>query len=455
MQQYPVIVLMVSLCVVWANAHAKPTIDLPRAGDSATPGQQLQQVVNDPANAGVQIRLAAGTYLLDPAAPNGGRLFLQPEMDLIGSNDYLDCDDDGVWDPLAACLGGALDPDQFAVDGSETLIDGTAISGGGAAVVRAGRDNRISRVTIRAPRIQTVAGSLDLNLVPSSGGVSAVVTDSILEGGQRGIRCNNGAPAMSGISSFASIERNIVRNNKPVPGGLFGFGVQIQNSGATGSSWTVHLRGNRIAASRFGLFFVSNNAQGAETRILSNGNLIHDNELGGFILPAFAPLGGRPGDSSSNNSMRWDSMDDAFVDNVTPADNPDPFLGLGGGLMAFAAGRDSPTSGTHSGNQLSLQLLGAKFSGNIGIAGPRNLTLIGSFASAISGPETGTNNTLKVLMRNTSSDEEAGAFVFADSVPGDPAGSNRVILIGSDVAFEQTNPAVEVPAEGFFPPWEQ
>lgn len=68
-------------------------------------------------------------------------------------------------------------------------------------------------------------------------------------------------PAISGIGSTAVIERNIVRDTHPVPGGLFGFGIQVQNSGASDSSWEVTLRNNRIYAARFGLFVVSNNAR--------------------------------------------------------------------------------------------------------------------------------------------------------------------------------------------------
>lgn len=107
-------------------AQEKPTLDLPTVGSPLSPGQQLQAAVNDPANAGVHIRLARGTYRLDPSRPSGGRLILQPGMDISGENEYVDCDDDKVWDPIGACSGGSFDPNRFTVGDSETLIDGTA-----------------------------------------------------------------------------------------------------------------------------------------------------------------------------------------------------------------------------------------------------------------------------------------------------------------------------------------
>jgi hypothetical protein len=432
-----------------SHAVEKRTIDLPLAGLPETPGQQLQDVVNDPANIDVHIRLAPGTYQLDPLRPNGGRLVLPSGMEISGSNQYVDCDHDGVWDPIDGCSGGEFDPDSFTVDGSETLIDGTLIVApllapvGSAAVVRAGRDNTIARVTIRAPRRNAVAGSVDINLTSADSGASAVLRDSILEGGQRGVRCNNGAPAISGIASSAVIERNIVRDMRPVPGGLFGFGIQVQNSGASDSVWEVTLRNNRIYANRFGLFMVSNNARRMETRIHSLGNVIQGNELGIWLTGGFSPAGAAVGDQSSDNQLRFDSIRDRIEENVTPADLVPTFMHRGGGMVVLGAGRDSATAGASSRNRIRLQLLNATFRGNRRVDDPRDMTVIGSLAGATAGSEVGTENVVELLMRRTKSEGLAGAFVMDDSEPDDVTGTNQVTFVGSETAFERTNPSVE------------
>ena len=60
--------------------------------------EELYSEVNDPTNMNVVIQLIAGmTYTLRADSyPNGGRLVLQPGMDLVGENEYEDLDGDGV-----------------------------------------------------------------------------------------------------------------------------------------------------------------------------------------------------------------------------------------------------------------------------------------------------------------------------------------------------------------------
>lgn len=439
-----------------ANAQEKPTLYLPVAGSSLTPGQQLQAAVNDAANAGVHIRLASGTYRLDPSRLFGGRLILQPGMDVSGENEYVDCDADQVWDPIGACTAGAYDPEAFTVDDSETLIDGSGIVAaepapiGATSVVRIGRDNAVTRVTIRAPRIASVAGSLDINVPPSVGGMSAVVRDCVLEGGQRGIRSNNGAPAVGGIASSATIERNVIRRVSNAQGTLFGFGVHVQNGLAVGSSWSVTLRANRIYANNIGLFVVGNGASTADTDVLSMGNVIRNNGVGVVIAAGF-----NVGGVANDNHFRVNSQDDTIADNVTTGANPAAaFAGLGGGIVALAAGRDGPAPLVCTGNQLRLQLLQTKFSGNRQGSSARDLTVLGSFASASAGTATGTGNQVRLLMRRTTSDGARGAFVVDDSSP-DGGNGNVVTLVGSDVAFERTNTDFEVPPGEFFHGWEE
>jgi hypothetical protein len=71
------------------------------------------------------------------------------------------------------------------------------------------------------------------------------------------------------------------------------------------------------------------------------------------------------------------------------------------------------------------------------------MTVIGSLAGATAGSEVGTENVVELLMRRTKSEGLAGAFVLDDSEPDDVTGTNQVTFVGSETAFERTNPSVE------------
>ncbi len=412
-------------------------LNLPMAGNPDTPGRQLQDAVSNPANAGARIHLARGRYVLDPSKPNGGRLFLQPGMQISGENAYVDCDHDGVWDSLASCLGSGFTPDQFTLADTETVIDGSGITAGATgnpAVMRIGDGNVVSRVTVLAPRRSTVAGSIDINLPSATGRLNAVVTDSIVAGGQRGIRANNGAPALSGIASSALIARNIVHDNQPVAGGTFSFGIQIQNNAATGSSWKAVLVSNRVYGNRFGYFIVANGSTRASIDVVSLGNVVRENELGMFIGAGFAPSGAPAGDASSDGNFRFISTGDRIEDNVTPAEHLGSFMNQGGGVVAFASGRDSAVAGSCTANSTRLQFLNTTLRGNKRVDSLRHMTLFGSLSSAVAGTDVGTDNVLTLLMLATETDS-TGAFMQDGSDPDDPTGTNRLRILAADVDF--------------------
>ena len=93
--------------------------------------ERLYAAVNNDANRGATIHLAPGSYVLSTIDTHGGRnvprpnhgaLRLQPGMSLVGSEERVDTDDDGVPDPISPDT-----PDDFAVPGTETVIDGSAL----------------------------------------------------------------------------------------------------------------------------------------------------------------------------------------------------------------------------------------------------------------------------------------------------------------------------------------
>ena len=94
--------------------------------------EQLYAAVNDDVNRGATVHLAPGAYVLstmdsqgpgqDVPRPNHGALRLQPGMALVGSEERVDTNGDGVPDPISPET-----PDDFTVPGTETIIDGSAL----------------------------------------------------------------------------------------------------------------------------------------------------------------------------------------------------------------------------------------------------------------------------------------------------------------------------------------
>src|SRR5262245_33805197 len=96
--------------------------------------EELYTAVNEPTHAGAIVVLASGRYALTTRNPsgqmraNGGRLVLQPDMTLVGQNEYMDFDHDGTWDPRDDDRDGVPDTDPvrgltYAAPDSETIID--------------------------------------------------------------------------------------------------------------------------------------------------------------------------------------------------------------------------------------------------------------------------------------------------------------------------------------------
>src|SRR5678815_5808543 len=90
--------------------------------------KELYSAISNSANRGATVRLAPGTYVLSTMNERGvlrrnrGALRLPPGMSLVGSEKRVDTNGDGVPDPISAAR-----PDEFAVPGTATIIDGSAL----------------------------------------------------------------------------------------------------------------------------------------------------------------------------------------------------------------------------------------------------------------------------------------------------------------------------------------
>lgn len=437
-QRFPALFVL-ALAFLGPHAIAARVVELPDLGSQLSPGRQLQDAVNNPANAGVTIVLAPGTYELDPTRPNGGRLVLQEGMNLRGSNTYVDCDLDGAWDPVVECAETTTDTERYTRYGTETMIDGrritTAQAVGPTAVVRTGRSNIVERVTVKAPLNDKVGGSIDVNVVRADGSIVATIRNNIVEGGQRGVRLQNGAPLQNGTEGSAVVEGNVVRNIRNAPGTPFGFGVQVQNGQTDGNRWRVRIARNRIYASNIGVFVVGNASSNTSTLVASLRNLVEHNLVGYAVAAGFDA---RTAASGQSNDFDVTLHGDRISDNTGSY-----FAGFGGGIVAFAALRDGIAAPASNGNFMRLKLLDTTLERNTQAGTPRNLTVIGSRSNV--DLLTGDRNRIDLLVRGTQSDGAPGAFVLANSSPDDPNGTNVVNIIGSDVAFERANSGLDLP----------
>ncbi len=387
--------------------------------------EELYAAVNDPANEGAVIDVAPGTYVLTPTdlsgdpRPNLGSLVLPPGSVLRGHNEYVDLDGDGVWDPRDPSL-----PDVYADPATETIVDAANLTGltFEMNVISLGLDNGVERLTVRN---NLNAGALiGVTIKPRTGGLKGVVTNCIVEGGQRGLRTHHEFESFSGLESSALFEGNISRHNSAP-----GFGIQIQNGGVTNSTWDVTLRNNRsYGNTAFGLFVVAIASDNSELSVDSVNNIYEQNSLGVNLVA-------RDGDlscpvvyfsGSNGNQLRFVSVGDAIWNNNSGT-NPR------GGVQARAGVRNSALGGTCSDNFLKLKLIRTRFVQGVGVENRwgterRDLTLYGAFGNG--GIFPGSGNVAKLLLRRGHSDGSPGAFVCIDS---DPPAANKVIVIDFDI----------------------
>jgi hypothetical protein len=372
--------------------------------------------------------------------PNAGRLVLQPGMALVGHNSYVDFDGDGVWDPRDDDNDRVPDTDPvrgliFADPKSETILDGINLSGG-PGVVRLGLDNRIEKLTVR--NTNKINTGIDVNVVPTIGGMRAEIRDCIAEDGQRGIRML--IAGQTGLDSFTVLERNILRRNT----GTAGFGAQIAIQVNSNSSWDVVVRNNLLYANRVGLFVVGEGTTNVNSHVLSMRNVYRENQVGLNVqagrdaFSAGQPLGGNA------SSIHFTSVDDAILANIGTA-----VFGLGGGVVAIAGLITDARATVSSNDSIDLQFIGTRWSGNFQGTQRRDLTVYGSLAV---GGLPGTNDKVRVLIRRGTSDGAVDAFQFIDSQPADPTNTDSVTIVGSNVAFIHTNVGIDPPPDELFLP---
>lgn len=428
-----------------------------KSGDVA----RLEAVVADPAMADRRIELAAGTYELTKT------LVLQPGQTLVGAQTYVDRDDDGVWDPIAAAADPADLTAAYAVAGSETVLDGSQRDGSSVVVMSAG--SRLEKLTVRGagkvPESANVFGDLRFLVMidaPASDTPVAVV-DTIVEQGYHAIGFSPGA--VTG-SFTALVEGNVLRGTKE---GMVVTGIK---DGAD-ITLSLELNRNRITSGLFdgtesdqiGLV-VSLSGERTKLDLVSEDNIIEKNATMGVYMAAAFTFGVTTpdipvGPSSHGNAIHWKSTDDKIWRNGNPAANT-----ANGGMNVQAAFDRNPDASS-SDNTLTIDFVGTTFvrpgtpraEQNISKDGPGmapyrlDMSAFGGNFPLCTG--SGDGNDVKVTFAGVTSDNDetdnpctndlCTSFYLFDNLVAEEGDNSVTFLPADTAAFEAANTGVKAP----------
>ena len=345
--------------------------------------EQLYTAVNNPGNAGSQIVLAPGVYMLSATGPggtprpNGGRLELQENMSLRGITYHRDL---------------------VVIDAMNlTAVSGSIVIGKGS--------NSIEWLTIR----NNVNGSAGISTIIFPGTAFIRIAHIISTGNRRGIDIANSGAAAAGRRIEAEIVDNDLYNNLV---GL-GEGMRIVNfGGANGGSIVVRMSGNRSYGNKQGLLVVNNRSNNANISVFSSGDRFYENGAGAIIFGALSSNS----TPANGNTVTFESRGSDFVDNRGAADFDRGGVVIGGGENI------SIPNGT-SNNRVSVNLINCRLANNqIG-----DLIAFGARSDPITIGLPGTNNIVHVLLHGVN--EKSMVELFTNSIPVYPGGMNFVSVI--------------------------
>ncbi|MEO8042172.1 MAG: delta-60 repeat domain-containing protein, partial [Acidobacteriota bacterium] len=297
--------------------------------------EELYAAVNNPANAGSQIVLAPGVYMLSAmspggdARPNGGRLELQENMSLLGV----------VGDRGAAVIDAAdLPPDSY----SAPPIPLTA-------AVRIGRGtNSIEWLTVRNAVNGNGNIGTDLNSTPMT---YIRVAHISATNSRRGIDFRNYGAAAAGRVIQAEVVDNDIYDNRI---GQQGEGMRFANNQeANGGMIFVTLNGNRSHMNLLGAIFDNNGSNNSTVSVVSAGNRFYENGLGAAILVGLS----QDSTLADGNTVSFMGFGDAFENN-----NGASFFDFGGLLITAAENTSIPNGASN--NTANVELRNCRFSNN-------------------------------------------------------------------------------------------
>jgi hypothetical protein len=403
--------------------------------------EALYAAVNNPENAGAEVRVAGGkTYLLTykkrladgtkAVRPNDGRLVLQPGMSLVGENAYRL--EDGR--PVARDGG-----EVYAAPATETIIDGSYLDDGPAfpegtgAIVSLGARNSVHRLTIRSNESAKAAIAVE---TVGRRGITAVIVDCTLDGGKSGGR--RGVmilhlPDSKNALAHVTLKRNVIRHHRA----SFGYAIHSVRVLTSGVAVSMELKNNVIYDNHAGLFLSTIGASVSTTFARSVHNLYRGNERG-IVLSGGRDFGFEVG--SSDNVTDFASDADTIIESQFEA------------VFALGGLRNGELAPENSNNSVYVTLRGTQF---VSPTGPQNgessgsghLDLVAYGALSNFAPDlgAGVNNVVELNIKNLAAPPIEDESVVVYTLDADvPEPTNRVKFIGGEENLPTRNPNVPI-----------
>jgi len=358
--------------------------------------EQLYGAVNNPANAGMVVSMAAGIYMLSAnepggaARPNGGRIDLLTNMSLIG-----------VVNNRSAVVIDAINLPMSSYQPGDVPNTGAIRMGRGTNVVE--------WLTIR----NAVNGLAGIETDINSGATAFIrIAHVISTGHQRGIDVRNFGSAMAGRSIVAEIVDNDLYDN--IIG--MGQGVRFLNSDLShGATITATMSVNRSHNNLWGVIVSNNSVNLATNSVTSYSDRFYENGLGAQIGGGLST--GAAAIITNGNVSNFTAIGTSF-DNNNGFNNFD----LGGLLVLGGANLSMPNR--TSDNTVNVILQMCRFGNNQDL----DIAVFGARSDPESIGTPGTNNAVNLYMRGTTPKFRVETFV--DSVPQFSGSMNIVNLTG-------------------------
>jgi hypothetical protein len=347
--------------------------------------EQLYAAVNNSSNAGANVFLAPGTYVLSAtnggvARPNAGRLELQPGMSLYG-------------------VSG--DQSAVVIDMSALPLSSFNASVGRTSALRVGRgSNSVEWLSIRGNALSAAGIETDL---ADSNPAQVTIAHVVSYGSIRGIDVRNTGSAMSGRIITARLDDNDLRNGNE--------GLRIVNVNVTSAGIDVVMNGNRVHDNTNGCIIEHNRGNNGTIQVSSSGDRFVNNALGCLIGGGLVAA---PGTANSNSTV-FEGHGDSFSDNTQTPSGIDF-----GGLLVIGA--ETPGArNSASDNFVRVSLWGTDISGNQNI----DFQAFGARSTAIPSGISGTGNTVLIELHGSSKRLDVDVV---NSLPFDVTGTNTVTV---------------------------
>ncbi len=362
--------------------------------------EELYTAVNNSANAGNQIVLAPGVYMLSVnsaggvARPNGGRLELQENMSLRG-----------VVGDRGAVIIDAINLPLSSFNSAPPISR--------VAAIRMGRGtNSIEWLTAR----NAVNGFANIGTDLASTTTNIRVAHVASTNGQRGLDVRNLRSAQAGSVIEAEIVDNDLYNNRAI---AQGSGMRLVNVLGANGIINATLSGNRSYDNYIGLIVENQRTNQGTITFFSSGDRFYENGLGALIGALSSDL-----TPSNGNTVNFTARGTSFENN-----NGFSFFDFEGGLAVIAGENTNIGSGGMpngvNNNTANVELRNCRFANNR----LHDIVAYGARSSPASIGVPGTNNRVRLRLFGTL----VPVLETADSIPETPGGMNSAIVIRSPI----------------------